>query len=180
MFQWPLQELQHKLDRILRRVANNQWQGFAQEAVPFHTTMLVNTLMQQFQGMCSPLSKYVLWSAYDNCRGNLVNSMKAVAHATNNPALKGWAFELEQIELIRLSLESQESRAMTVRGGDGLAFQPKFEANFSGDTIQLGLDQVGIQDATVIWCMKWNQGCFDVANKRRSSHSSLQHTRSAL
>ena len=82
--------------------------------------------MQQFERKASPVSKYVLFRAYDKCKSELVNSVKAVAHASDNPTLKGWAFELQQIDLIRLALESQAAHPEHVTNRKGLSFCPLF------------------------------------------------------
>ena len=39
-------------------------------------------------------------------------------------------------------------------------FYPRSEATFDGSTLTMPKQSVGL---VVIWCLKWNQGCFDVA-----------------
>jgi len=36
-----------------------------------------------------------MYVAYTHCKDELVKAMKAAAMASNNPAMKGWAFDLE-------------------------------------------------------------------------------------
>jgi len=40
----------------------------------------------------------------------------------------------------------------------GLSFRPTSEADFDEADGASGV----VQDGAVIWCLKWNQGCFDV------------------
>jgi hypothetical protein len=115
--------------------------------------------MQQFERVCTPLSKYVLFCAYEKCKSALVKSVRAAANSSRNPALQGWAFELEQIDLIRLSYESHKENPVYATNGLGLSFCPTSQAEFN----ETGLTSGVVPDGTVIWCQKWNQGCFDVA-----------------
>jgi hypothetical protein len=46
----------------------------------------------------TPVSKYVLFQAYNHCKNDLVRSMTAAAaELSGDPVLQGWAFELEPI-----------------------------------------------------------------------------------
>jgi len=119
------------------------------------------------------LSKYVLFLAYEHCKSDLVDSVKAAASNSNNPALKGWAFELEQIDCIRLSLESPEENPLWITNVTGLLFYPHAEAAFDEKKVQSGIVK---DEGTVIWCMKWNQGCFDVAFYQAKTLVTLQLT----
>jgi hypothetical protein len=171
MFLFSFEDLRSILDAQVEKVKGDDWKEFAGGSITARTPTSVNTLMQRFQGKCSPVSKYILWVAYDKCKGQLVEAVRATADATNNPALKGWAFELEQLEVIRSCLISQQGLAVAVKSGEGLLFQPKFQASFDGKTSE-GL----LQDSTVIWCTKWNQGCFDVAFYEKKTLLTLQFT----
>jgi hypothetical protein len=141
------------------------------------TPVAVNTLMQQFEGMSSPVSKYILFRAYEKCQTELVKAVKAAAandYSNNNPALKGWAFELEQINLIRLSLESSPEHPIYVTNKKGLTFRPDSAIDF--DQVKL-LTNGNIQkEGTIIWCLKWNQGCFDVAFYKEETLFTLHFT----
>ena len=225
MFQYTIKELKADLKKRLSAVASSEWSSFAQESVSSGTASAVNTLMQQFEGRCTPVSKYVLFCAYEKCKGELVRSVRAAANATNNPSLKGWAFELEQVDLIRSSLESGDMNPQSVTNGKGFIFHPRLQAefdeeNFTGDFQFEGADvpptrpwgRFGVwargrwrwtlrtfrrspvmddevvseeekvtepspqQDGLIIWCLKWNQGCFDVAFYENEILVTLQFT----
>lgn len=145
----------------MNAVASNEWQYFAQNAVASGTPSAVNTLMQQFGLQCSPLSKYVLIHAYNVCREQLVMSVRGAAVSSGNPTLMGWAFELEQIHLIRTSLNSKDPDIKYVTNGNGWSFRPTLEVEFDERDFQSYTRAPG--SSIVIWCLKWNQGCFDVA-----------------
>lgn len=160
MFQFSLAKLQEELDSRMKNVLDTDWNYFAQNAVASGTPAAVNTLMQQFDNTSSPVSKYILVHAYGRCRSSLVKSLRATANSTGNPTLQGWAFELEQIDLIRTSMESEEEKPKYVTNRKGWSFHPTSQMEFDEDTFTswaMGGASV------VIWCLKWNQGCFDVA-----------------
>ena len=159
MFQFSLAELQEELDGRIKNVLETDWQFFAQNAVASGTPNAVNTLMQQFDKACSPVSKYVLFHAYDRCRSELVKSLRATAHSTGNPTLQGWAFELEQIDLIRTSMDSEEGNRKYATNRKGWSFHPTSQMEFDEANFTSG----AVGGVTVIWCLKWNQDCFDVA-----------------
>ena len=60
MFQYQFQDLQQELDLMMQQLDNFQWQSFALASVSSRTSSAVNSLMQQFQGNCLPVSEYVL------------------------------------------------------------------------------------------------------------------------
>lgn len=175
MFQFELEELQEQMDDRLRKVVSTDWISFAQEQVSSRTPTAVNTLMQQFGMRCTPLSRYVLFYAYDHCKEELVKSVRAAANAVDNPALKGWAFELEQIELIRLSLESPEAFPSFVTNGRGFSFRPLKKIDFGSRILTTEFDTIPTE-GTVIWCLKWNQGFFDAAYYQDTTLITLQFT----
>ena len=59
-----------------------------------------------------------------------VNSVKVAVSSNNNPAFKGWAFELEQLDFIRLSLESPPENPLLVTNDSGLSFYPCSPSTF--------------------------------------------------
>jgi hypothetical protein len=59
----------------------------------------------------------------------LTNTANLILSNSNNPALKGWAFELEQIDIICLSLESPEENTLWITNNTGLLFYPRAEAS---------------------------------------------------
>lgn len=98
--------------------------------------------------------------------------MRAAASASGNPSLKGWAFELEQIDLIRLSFESGEIYPQSVTNEKGLIFRPRLQAEFN----ETNVISANVENDTVIWCLKWNQGCFDVAFYMNETLITIQFT----
>lgn len=146
MFQFSLDELRGEIDMRMSNVAETDWKYIAQVSVALGTPSAVNTLMQQFGRICSPVSKYVLFHAYDKCKSELVKSVRAAAESSSNPTLKGWAFELEQIDLIRTSLESDTHLRKYVTNGKGMSFCPAVEINFDETNLSSG----DIRDFTVI------------------------------
>ena len=175
MFQFELEELRGQLDERLQKLGSTDWISFAQGQVSSRTPTAVNTLMQQFSKRCTPLSRYVLFCAYDHCKEELVKSVRAAANAVDNPALKGWAFELEQIELIRSSLESPEALPSFVTNGLGFSFRPLKKIDFDSKIIAAESATIPTE-GTVIWCLKWNQRCFDAAYYQDTTLITLQFT----
>lgn len=174
MFQFSLHELREELDIRMGAVDNNEWLYFAQNAVASGTPSAVNTLMQQFNLRCSPVSKYVLIHAYDYCREQLVMSVRAAAASSGNSTLMGWAFELEQIHLIRTSLNSKDPDIKYITNGNGWSFRPTSEVEFDESKFQSYSCSPG--SSIVIWCLKWNQGCFDVAFFMNATLITVQFT----
>ena len=154
MFDYPLSELRSQLEKHCASVKD--WQYFAQGAITSGTPSTVNTLMQQFDEKASPLSKYILFRAYEICKTSLVRAVKAVATSSNNPALNSWAFELEQIDFIRLSLESPSENREYITNSNGLSFNPHSAIAF--DEKKFEHDGAITENGIVIWCLKWNQG----------------------
>lgn len=157
-FMHQIHELETQLDTRLKNVEQKDWASFARLSVSPRTLSLVNTLMQQFAEPCIPMSRCVLFCACNNCKAKLVKSVRAAAEAVNNPSLKGWVFELEQIDLICLSIQHLS--------------QTTWDFLFDGKTAKT-TGTVG-NDGTFIWCQKWNQGCFDTAFFQNSTLVTLQ------
>jgi len=178
MFMFSIEEVETGLKLRLNNVKANDWASFATSSVSSGTSSSVNTLMQQFDKMCTPVSKYVLFYAYDKCKTELVKSVRAAAEAVNNPSLKGWAFELEQMDLIRLSLESVQAdmNPLFITNEVGLSFCPCAAIDFDGETIRKIKTAENEKYCTIIWCLKWNQGCFDTAFLQNSTLVTLQFT----
>lgn len=137
----------------------------------------VNTLMQRFAGLdgvakCTAVSKYIAMVAYDECGSAIADAVAAAARATGNPALKGWDFELQQLEIIKKGLKPSPA-ATHIASDSGLAFQPTDQVHFDGILLVGNIDAHGV---TIIWCLKWNQGCFDVAMYSDGTLIALQFT----
>jgi hypothetical protein len=103
MFEMNGEQLQTALNTLCDRV--ERWTPFTKTKMAYKTYESVNTLMQSFsvserESMCTPVSKYVMRRAYDECGEELTAAVESVAKATNNPTLKGWAFELSQLDKI--------------------------------------------------------------------------------
>lgn len=172
MFENLLDDLRDALDERIKGVKQGDGIYFAQESTASSTPGEVNTLMQQFNGICSPVSKYVLVYAYEKCKSALVKSVRAAANKTGNPVLKGWAFELEQIDLICSSYESTDNNPESVTNGNGFTICPTSSVEFDDEVLR----SPEIQNGTVIWCLKWSQGCFDVAFYKDGILITLQFT----
>lgn len=173
MFEFPLSSLKEELDERCRLVPDNEWKHFVQGAVAPTTPSAVNTLMQQFELTSSPVSKYILFRAYERCKTKLVKAVKAAARNSSNPALKGWAFELEQIDLIRLSVESPQASPEYITNSHGFSFSPGSSIEYDEQTLANGTIS---KEGAVIWCMKWNQGCFDIAYCQEKTLVTIQFT----
>ena len=176
MFDFPFEHLKEELDERLGHVPEGDWKYFAAEAVSPSTPSSVNTLIQQFDNSTSPVSKYILFHAYDRCKTKLVRSVKAAAQQSNNPALKGWAFELCQIDLIRLSLESPAAKPEYITNNDRFHFYPQSSVDYTEKTLENGTIEDKEGGAVIIWCMKWNQACFDVALYQHKTLVTIQFT----
>jgi hypothetical protein len=122
MFDFHLIGLRALLDMTCSAVNDYQWMYFAQGTVAAGTPTAVNTLMQRFGGKTCPVSKYIQVRAYEKCETSLVTTLKALAQHSNNPAFKGLAFELEQIDFIRLSYVSSQEDRKYVTSNSGLLF----------------------------------------------------------
>lgn len=61
---------------------------------------------------------------------------------------------------------------MYATNGLGLSFYPTSQAEFNETDLTSGV----VQDGTVIWCQKWNQGCFDVAFYVNATLITIQFT----
>eukprot|EP00978_Attheya_sp_CCMP212_P035348 scaffold153277_cov26-Attheya_sp.AAC.3 len=122
-------------------------------------------------GTAVPVSKYILHKAYDECRAELVKAVKAAADMTGNPALQGWAFELAQIEWINVVIENKQRGVKNASGDLVLPISPTI-------VTYNGLSLSGSTDAAsfVIKCVKWNQGCFDIAFFHSNTLITIQFT----
>ena len=114
--------------------------------------------MQLIDGQYVPGSEYYLHVAHNECKDRLTASVRAAADASKNPALKGWAFELEQLDVVeqaigkgpRILVSEDRTLVLPLPSSDSVVY----------DGSSLGKVTV---DAFTILCLKWNQGCFGVA-----------------
>ena len=79
---------------------------------------------------------------------------KSAAKSTENPTLKGWAFELEQIQVIKGVLQSPMDNALVhIEGSNGLKFRPTKALEYDGTTLNGDFDDPGDDDDVVGWCL---------------------------
>ena len=180
MFENTTLDVKAKLGELFQQLTQKEWDTFANSALPPAASSAVNTLMQQFKGRTTAVSRYVLFEAFDMVDERLAKAVQAAADQSKNPALKGWAFELKQLNIIKSALKSNslpDCLEKIVKSNEGLCFQPvkNGEASFDGNDISKK-DGVELKSGTIIWCMKWNQGCFDVAFFKDSTLLTLQFT----
>ena len=119
----------------------------------------MSSLLQRLNGKVFPVSKYFLYEAHRACREELVSSLKVAAEASNNPAMKGWAFELEQLEIVAAEMESRNSVTNSVT-------PPTLVVPISNTWVEYDGNQIKGEpsgDVFSIRCTMWNQGCFDLA-----------------
>ncbi|CAB9513157.1 hypothetical protein SEMRO_575_G169280.1 [Seminavis robusta] len=165
---------------IVSKIKGNEWEEFASPTISYKAPNSVNTLMQQFKGRTAAVSKYVLFEAYEKVEGRLVSAVNAAAEHSDNPTLKGWAFELEQLHAIKTvftknSTKNSVKKLLTSK--EGLCFKPVENGEVSYDGNKLSYSpETEFESGTIIWCMKWNQGCFDAAFFKDEVLLTLQFT----
>ena len=182
MFEYTTEGLKTQLQKLVARLKQSEWEEFTTTSVAPSASNVVNSLMQQFSGNAIAVSKFILFEAYNRVEARLIAAVETVANTTGNPSLQGWAFELKQLEIIKSVLKGNEADIgrKVVESKEGLVFQPisSCEAHYDGTTlIQKGTQS--LETGTVIWCLKWNQGCFDVAFFKAGTLLTLQFTVSA-
>jgi hypothetical protein len=164
MFNYTVEQLKEELSQLVEQMSETDWTAFKSSAIPSGTSDAVNSLMQRFTGSnrigkCTAVSRYILMQAYEQCGSDMIKAVTIAAEQTSNPALKGWAFELQQLEVIKKVLNT-ELETTSVVSDKIFTFRPSYEAHYDGENLRWKHSQAGV---TVIWCMLWNQGCFDVA-----------------
>lgn len=167
------------LPDLLQKMSAQLWLDFSELHINLSSESTVNSLMQVLHstnrmttsGVVFPVSKYILHKAYERCRDKLVKAVKAAAELTANPAIKGWAFELAQIELINVAIESKHRVVMNASHNLVLPIH-------TASVTYNGLNFSGATDAAcfVIKCIKWNEGCFDIAFFQNSKLVTIQFT----
>lgn len=161
MFDFTMEDLLKKnegeLDKLEQRVTQEEWASFATLTISSRTIGSVSSLLQRIGGRVFPVSKYFLLIGYEKCKGQLVKALKAAAEAAENAAMKGWAFEMEQLDII----SDQMVTSRSVLNGDGSLVLPVTNNAVVYDGCHLTGDTS--RACFVIKCSKWNQGCFDSA-----------------
>eukprot|EP00980_Cylindrotheca_fusiformis_P007995 scaffold1705_cov63-Cylindrotheca_fusiformis.AAC.1 len=180
MFEFKTSELMETLGDLVMQLDKKDWNAFANSTIASSAPHAVNTLMQQFKGYATAVSRYVLFEAYDRVEGKLVKAVQLAAEKSQNPALKGWAFELRQLQTIKTVLTNNSrhnSPKRSLRSTGGFLFRPVKNGEASFDGNQLTNDEkVDLKSGTIIWCTKWNQRCFDVAFFKKHTLMTLQFT----
>ncbi|KAL3930925.1 MAG: hypothetical protein SGBAC_011550 [Bacillariaceae sp.] len=125
MFAFPLGRLLSDIfPKPLQQMSKTLWQEFTGLSIGVSSGSTVSSLMQVLVSndmqtepyLVFPVSKYILYKAYDKCRKELVISLKAAALHASNPALHCWAFELDQIEFINNAIEQKDYSAKNGSG----------------------------------------------------------------
>lgn len=146
------------LKRICNRLTPQDWEAFATLKIAAGTKSSVSSGMQRIDGEYVPVSKYFLHVAHQECKAKLTRSVRTAAEASNNPALKGWAFELEQLDIVEHEMAA-DTGALVSEDETLVLPVPSESTTYDG----IGFNARTNGDAFTIWCSKWNQGCFDVA-----------------
>lgn len=161
MFDFTMEDLLKKdvgvLDKLEQRTSQEEWTSFATLTISSRTVGSVSSLLQRIGSRVFPVSKYFLLIGYEKCNGQLVKALKAAAEAVENPAMKGWAFEMEQLD----NITDQMVTSRSVSNVDGSLVLPVAENAVVYDGCHLTGDTS--RTRFVIKCSKWNQGCFDSA-----------------
>lgn len=165
MFDLSLTELKKWFDKTVKRVEN--WESFAKGDLPEQAHRNVNSLMQRFPNVNGEgtrtvaVSEYILLHAYQKVRNVLTTAIAAIAKATGNAALRGWSFELEQLDRISDAVKDDDREGRRTVGADEFQFfvEGWNEIDFDGASFSPDIEF----EKAVIWCLKWNQGCFDAA-----------------
>ena len=185
MFDYNVEDLRGYLQGLIEALKDDQWQALT-SSVPSMTDDAVNTLMQRFRdrhglAKCAPVSRYIAMIAYEKCGEKVVTAVSTAATRTGNPSLKGWAFELQQLEIIKKGFHPTPS-STHIFSDSGLAFLPTRQVHFDGTNLEGNIDgtnlegNVDVPQTTVVWCLKWDQGCFDVALYSKPVLVTLQFT----
>eukprot|EP00543_Licmophora_paradoxa_P005022 CAMPEP_0202444158 /NCGR_PEP_ID=MMETSP1360-20130828/3297_1 /ASSEMBLY_ACC=CAM_ASM_000848 /TAXON_ID=515479 /ORGANISM="Licmophora paradoxa, Strain CCMP2313" /LENGTH=616 /DNA_ID=CAMNT_0049060079 /DNA_START=720 /DNA_END=2571 /DNA_ORIENTATION=+ len=158
-------------ERISDRMTVNDWKAFAQLNISSSTPASVSSGMQRIGAQYIPVSEYFLHLAHQRCKAELTKSVRAAADESNNPALKGWAFELEQLDVIEHMIETD---AKVLVSEDDAFRLPVPSESITYDGIRFKSNPQG--NAFTVWCSRWNQGCFDVAFYNASKLITLNFT----
>jgi hypothetical protein len=177
MFDLSLTQLMQWFEKTVKQVRN--WEAFAKGDLADREHKSVNSLMQKFSdtnGMGTvtvAVSEYILLYAYQKVRSVLTAAIAAMALSTGNDALRGWSFELAQLDLISDALKNVDAQGRRTVGADKFRF---FVAGWDEVEYDGTLLSVSMFQSAVIWCLKWNQGCFDVAFYHECTLYTIQFT----
>ena len=158
-------------EQLAGRMSSNDWESFAQLNISDASPSSVSSVMQLIDGRYVPVSEYILRMAHTKCKAQLTASVRAAAVASNNPALRGWAFELEQLDVIEDIMKAAEPRMLVSQDKAIMIPIDSAETTYDGTTIVSTNS-----DAFTIWCSKRNQGTFDVALYRDTNLTTINFT----
>jgi hypothetical protein len=183
MFDLTMTELQDFLGEAVTRVKD--WEKFARGEMAAGEPESVHSLLQKvnvrgrFRSI--PVSRYIMLYAYGKARQAVSAVVQGVASATGNMALRGWAFELEQLDLIDKVFERRVQRCFSV-GTQKLQFTITSLAKLSydGSTLEGSFDTYSGYGSAFISCLKWNQGCFGIVFCIRETLYTVQFTISQI
>ena len=144
--------------KLCSRMTREHWITFAQLKISSSTSTSVSSGMQLIDQKYVPVSEYFLHLAHTECKGQLTASVRAAADASKNPALKGWAFELEQLDVIEQTIKTDPRILVSEDSALVLPITSGETTTYDGSSME-----ATTSDAFTIWCSKWNQGSFDVA-----------------
>lgn len=126
--------------QAVARLTGDDWKVFAISSVSSKASSAVDSLMQRFKGTATAVSRYVLMSAFDHVESELVSSVQVAAENAENPILKAWAFELEQLHIIKTVFRDNShdpSQMKQLKSRDNFCFQPakRCEATYDGEVL---------------------------------------------
>ena len=166
-FEYSMEELFEHLVKLVSRVDQKDWPSFASLTIQTRTVISVSAMMQCLNGKIFPVSRYIMYVAYTHCKEELVHKMKAVAYESDNPVMKGWAFELEQLHIVFHQVEagcpvsnSDKNLLLPVTKGAVVVYDGKTLVDSNPEKKILVENS---NEPFLIKCSKWNQGCFDIA-----------------
>jgi len=147
-----------ELEKMESRVTEEEWANFTTLQIGSRTHNNVSSILQKIGKAVLPVSKYFALAGYKRQKEKLVKALATAADVSENPAIRGWAFELEQYHIVRdhvenrLSFVSSKDQKLCIPIGEETV---DFEcSSLKGDTSK---------SKFLILCTKWNQGCFDMA-----------------
>lgn len=162
--------------KLIAATSPELWRQFASSEISMGSNYTMNTLMQVlpagegYEQSPFPVSRYVMLKAYEKCGQELVKAVRAASDATKNPVLRGFAFELEQIDLLERSrkvkkaVANETSTIVLPTSGEKAIYDGYHLSNLPQGS------------SFLIECLKWNQGCYDSALYHDQTLVTIQFT----
>jgi len=105
MFDYLIDQLiEQVFGKLYSRMKREDWTSFKQLQISSSAPSSVSSGMQYIDKQYIPVSEYFLHLEHKACKSVPTASVQAAARASSNPALKAWAFELEQLDIIEKSI----------------------------------------------------------------------------